>query len=74
MPTHPSNHNQPIKPPAEPLTEAESAKLTQDIREAQKLFEKLIERDRQQVRLDSGAETIAPPLPTPPKKPGRKKP
>ncbi|HEV2320336.1 MAG TPA: hypothetical protein VGV18_11330 [Verrucomicrobiae bacterium] len=74
MPNQPPNHHQPTKPPAEPLTEAERAKLTQEIREAQKLFKKLVERDRQQVRLESGAETIAPPLSTPSKKPHRKKP
>jgi hypothetical protein len=35
------------KPPPEPLTEAECAELTQARDEAQKLFEKLLEQDRQ---------------------------
>ena len=57
MPQQPNN-DRPIKPPSEPLTEAERVELRQERDEAQKLFEKLLEQDRQP---KAGSPTPAPP-------------
>jgi hypothetical protein len=47
MSQQPPTNNPSPKPPAEPLTEAERIELRQERDEAQRLFEKLLEQDRQ---------------------------
>ena len=54
MTPQPPTNNPPEKPPADLLTEAERAQLTQERSEAQKLFQKLIEKDRQQGKPKGG--------------------
>jgi hypothetical protein len=55
MTPQPPTNNPPEKPSAEPLTEAECAQLTQERSEAQKLFQKLIEKDRSRCRFTMSA-------------------
>jgi hypothetical protein len=54
MTPQPPSNNPSEKPAAELLTEAERAQLTQERSEAQKLFQKLIEKDRQQGKPKGG--------------------
>ena len=56
MTPQPPTNNPPEKPQAEPLTEAERAQLTHERSEAQKLFQKLIEKDRQQGKPKDGGK------------------
>jgi hypothetical protein len=57
MTPQPPTNNPSEKPPAEQLTEAERAQLTQERSEAQKLFQKLIEKDRQQGKPKDGGRS-----------------
>ena len=57
MTPQPPTNTPPEKPPAEQLTEAERAQLTQERSEAQKLFQKLLEKDRQQGKPKDGGRS-----------------
>jgi hypothetical protein len=57
MTPQPPSNNPSEKPAAELLTEAERAQLTQERNEAQKLFQKLIEKDRQQGKPKGGGRS-----------------
>jgi hypothetical protein len=54
MTPQPPTNSPPEKPPADQLTEAERAQLAQERSKAQKLFQKLIEKDRQQGKPKGG--------------------
>jgi hypothetical protein len=62
----PPNNNQPVKPPAEPLTPQEWEELQRERREAEKLFQRLIEEGRQPAKPAGDGTIIPPPTPTTP--------
>lgn len=57
MDSQPPADKPPIKPPAEMLTEAERAQLTQERNEAQTLFQKLLARDRKHRKPKGGGRS-----------------
>jgi hypothetical protein len=57
MDSQPPANNPPPKPPAEMLTEAERAQLTQERNEAQTLFQKLLARDRRRGKPKGGGRS-----------------